>query len=93
LQVRANQVRPDGAGSSASFFLPTGIAIDGKGNLFVADSYNNSIRKITPAGVVSTVIKGQPVPNEGPAKHDTSMLSRPYGITVDKAGKFVRSPM
>jgi sugar lactone lactonase YvrE len=76
----------DGAGSSASFFLPTGIAIDGKGNLFVADSYNNSIRKITPAGVVSTVIKGKPVPNEGPAKHDTSMLSRPYGITVDKAG-------
>jgi sugar lactone lactonase YvrE len=76
----------DGVGSSASFFLPAGIAIDGKGDLFVADSYNNRVRKISPDGMVSTLITGKPVPHEGPAKRDTSMLSHPYGITLDNAG-------
>jgi sugar lactone lactonase YvrE len=76
----------DGAGSSASFFLPAGIAIDDEGNLFVADSYNNRVRKITPGGIVSTIIKGNVVPQQGRSKHDTSMLSHPYGIAVDKAG-------
>lgn len=44
----------DGNGAAAKFYLPGGIAIDKKGNLYVADSYNFRIRKITPAGEVST---------------------------------------
>jgi sugar lactone lactonase YvrE len=46
----------DGVGSEARFFNPFGIAADDAGNVYVADTWNQVIRKITPAGVVSTVV-------------------------------------
>src|ERR1051325_8095642 len=45
----------DGAGSEAQFFYPNSTAVDTNGNVYVADSYNGTIRKITPAGLVSTI--------------------------------------
>ena len=44
----------DGVGNVARFHIPNGVAVDGAGNIYVADSGNHTIRKITPAGVVST---------------------------------------
>jgi ATP-dependent protease HslVU (ClpYQ) peptidase subunit len=45
----------DGTGTGASFFGPTGVAVDSSANVIVADRGNNRIRKVTPGGVVSTL--------------------------------------
>lgn len=76
----------DGAGSAARFNFPVGIAVDAAGNVFVADAKNSTIRKITPAGLVTTYA-GAPLQfgsNDGPAA--TARFFLPYGIAVDAAG-------
>jgi sugar lactone lactonase YvrE len=45
----------DGCGAKARFYLPSGLCVDGDGNVFVADSGNYTIRKITPNGIVTTL--------------------------------------
>ncbi|MGA3007249.1 MAG: immunoglobulin domain-containing protein, partial [Opitutaceae bacterium] len=74
----------DGTGSNALFNQPAGIAIDVAGNIFVADTGNSAIRKITKAGVVVT-IAGLPTVSgrlDGPAA-DAAEFNRPRGLCVD----------
>ena len=49
------QGNTDGAGAAAHFYGPVGIAVDAAGNAYVTDRYNATVRKITPAGVVTTL--------------------------------------
>lgn len=51
----------DGLGGDARFYKPEGLAFDGAGNLLVADVYDYAIRKVTPAGVVSTLAGASPL--------------------------------
>jgi uncharacterized repeat protein (TIGR01451 family) len=66
----------DGIGSAAKFDAPNSLAVDAAGNVYVADAGNNRIRKITPAGLVSTIA------GDG----GSTILSQPLGVGVDAAG-------
>ena len=79
----------DGVGSAARFYGPEGIAVDGFGNVYVADTYNSTIRKIRPEGgswMVSTIagLAGSSGTNDG--ANDNARFSQPAGIAVDLAG-------
>jgi sugar lactone lactonase YvrE len=75
----------DGPGSSATFYLPEGIAVDGNGNLYVSDTYNNLIRKISKNGVVTT-LAGKIAKGKANGKGAAASFSHPDGIAVDKSG-------
>jgi hypothetical protein len=76
----------DGTGSAARFFYPSGVAVDGAGNVYVADLYNHTIRKITPAGVVTTLAgsAGQRSSEDGTGS--AARFHYPSGVAVDGAG-------
>lgn len=76
----------DGTGSAARFSEPSGVAVDGAGNVYVTDKSNNIIRKITPAGVVTT-LAGSPTLNGNAAGvGSAARFLRPQGIAVDSIG-------
>jgi hypothetical protein len=72
-------------GAAARFNTPGGIAFDGDGNLFVADQYNHAIRRITPAGSVSTVA-GTGVAGLKEGNGNTAQFDTPKDIARDNAG-------
>jgi NHL repeat len=75
----------DGTGTSARFNAPTGIAIDGAGNLYVSDSSNRRIRKISPLGEVST-LAGSGVVGNLDGAGTAATFTRPFGLTLDGSG-------
>jgi len=65
----------DGAGAAAQFSNPNGVAVDGAGNVYVADTGNSRIRKIAPNGSVTTI-----------AGSGGGQFDGPRGVAVDKSG-------
>lgn len=74
-------------GTNARFNRPYGIAIDSVGNLYVADSANQSIRKISPAGKVTTLAGGGPgTSGFADGTGTTARFNNPTGVAVDSLG-------
>jgi sugar lactone lactonase YvrE len=76
-----------GPATSAALFQPSGVAVDAAGNLFIADSANQRVRRVDPSGVISTVAGNGRFGYSGDGGPATSAsLNSPYGVTVDAAG-------
>jgi hypothetical protein len=74
----------DGTGSSARFSFPRGLALDSAGNLYVADTGNSTIRRVTPAGSVTTRAgSGQAGSTDGTG--GTARFNSPFGVALDSA--------
>src|SRR5262249_30186010 len=80
-----NEGYADGVGPAASFNTPSALALGPDGNLFVADTGNNRIRRITPQGQVSTVAgDGTAGYVDGPV--DKAQFNGPIGLVVSEGG-------
>jgi len=76
----------DGTGAAARFHFPTGVAVDGTGNVYVADQGNDIIRKITPEGVVTTLAGTAGSVGRKDGTGSAAQFYAPAGVTVDSAG-------
>lgn len=82
----------DGKGSEARFASPAGIALDGSGGLFVADSFNHTIRRVGVDGTVTTVAgeageDGKPV--LGPVAGSAARFNTPIGLAFDGQALYI----
>lgn len=76
----------DGAGAAAAFHTPSGLALDGAGNVYVADTGNHAVRRVTPQGLVTTVAgTGTAGYRDGPGAQ--AQFNGPIGVAVDAAGR------
>ena len=76
----------DGIGRAARFNNPNGVAVDSAGNVYVADSGNHTIRKVTPAGVVTTLAGLAGSPGSADGTGSAARFFQPSGLATDPAG-------
>ena len=79
----------DGPGPAAKFSGPFGVAVDGAGNIFVADVGNNTIRKITSGGEVTTLAGTAGVVGSADGTGAAAQFNYPEGVAVDSAGNVI----
>ena len=77
-----------GAATKASLYSPAGLAVDGAGNLYIADLGNNRVRKVLPDGTITTVAGGgSPATSNGDGGPATNAkLSAPGSVAIDASG-------
>ncbi len=76
----------DGTGSNAGFTSPGGLAVDSAGNIYVADTGNSTIRKVTPAGVVTTIAGQAGKAGLLDGTGSNALFDKPEDLTVDSSG-------
>src|SRR5258708_28150670 len=75
----------DATGAAASFSSPAGVATDSAGNVYVADSNNSTIRRITPVGVVTTLAGTAGVTGSTDPTGAAARFNGPTGVATDSA--------
>ena len=76
------------SGREARFDSPSGLAIDAQGVLYVADTGNNAIRRITPDGQVTT-LAGDGNPGDQDGVGAAARFNGPIGVAVDASGRVI----
>ncbi|HEY1042687.1 MAG TPA: hypothetical protein VGE60_02390 [Telluria sp.] len=76
----------DGTGAAARFHEPFGLAVDGNGNVFAADYYNQTIRKISASGQVTTFAGAAELHGRVDGTGQNARFTYPTGIAFDRAG-------
>jgi sugar lactone lactonase YvrE len=79
----------DGTGAGARFNYPSGITLDTAGNLWVADTFNHTIRKITASGVVTTVAGAVGVVGKADGIGSQAHFNYPWGLAFDNTGNLI----
>ena len=79
----------DGVGSAARFNCPRGPVVDSSGNLFVGDFQNHTIRRITPAGEVTTIAGFPGSPGSTDGVGSSARLAYPTGMALDTTGRLL----
>lgn len=89
--VAGSSIGDGGPATSAALVGPAGLVVDGNGNLFIADLYNNRVRKVSPDGIITTVAGNGTASgfsgDGGPAVN--AQISGPIGVAVDGAGNLL----
>ena len=76
----------DGIGAAASFYNPWGVTTDNSGNVYVADTGNHTLRKITPDGVVSTLAGTAGISGSVDRPGAAARFNNPIGVVTDSTG-------
>lgn len=76
----------DGTGTQARFLYPRGVAVDAAGVIYVADTFNHTIRRITPAGVVTTLAGRAGALGAAEGKGPAASFNYPVALAVDPSG-------
>ncbi len=85
----ADRGNRDGTGGAAWFNSPSGIAVDGSGNLYVADAVSATVRKVTPDGTVSTLAGAAGAPGDADGAGSAARFNHPAGIATDNRQIYV----
>jgi hypothetical protein len=81
-----------GPASGATFIFPTGVAVDGAGNVYIAEFFGNRIRAVDPSSTITTVA-GSDIGRAGASGDDgpatDALLAQPYDVAVDDGGNLL----